>query len=1063
MARGKTRSNETNLAAGRDRLILLAVGACFLLSGFAALLYQAAWLKKLGIVFGTSHIAVATVLAAYMAGLAVGAMLAARFVHRVRRPVLVYGFLEALIGISALLVPLMLGGAQILLVALYGGQPDPVAAHGFWQNAYYLGSTFLILLVPTAAMGATLPLLSRYAVREDDQIGPRIGILYGINTIGAVFGALVAGFALLPYLGLIRTLVAGAVVNLMVFVIAVYLARVAQENAESSTESVQTSRAPFHWIMPVMLASGVVSFTLEVLWTRLLSHVFGGTVYAFSIMLASFLAGIGIGGLVAGRFAKERAETPYLFVAAQLAVAIVSLVSYTLIDTWLPAGAGLPSKALYAFVVIFPSTFFIGATYPLAVRIASPSASYTSNAAGRVYAWNTVGAIVGALLTGFFLLPALGFGLTLKVAMLISVTLALVTAVASAPRLKSAIGVSAAVLFLTIVFVAPGRPDRLIYAQVGGEKAWGQERFYGVGRSATILMREDQGFINLTSNGLSESSVGRQGMPPFNLSQKWLAGLPTLARPDAESMLIIGLGGGVALQGVAPHISDLDVIELEPMVIEANRSVAHLRGVDPLDDPRINIVVNDARNAMTLTSKRYDVIVSQPSHPWTGGAAHLYTSEFVSLSKQRLSDGGVFLQWINSQFVDEDLLRILMATLLHQYEYVELYQPERQVLMFLASDAPLGIWTGDRSATDAIIANRRHYNRMGFRAIEDAIAMMTLDAEGVREFAAGAALNTDDHNRMAFFSRARADGLTADTMLELFQDIDPLTNSNSRFHRDAAASLALHHIAEQLLQANFIQRTFKMAQAVNAPDQKDMIDGLGFDQAGDEDRAIAAFRRSLANNPDNPGAQFGLLRMYLGRLAQGDLPQLIAKLANRQQGPDRRVLEGWVFGAAGAFDRLEDLDAELAAVAPTSLAFPIAVKLRVDWRVVASRRDDDPRVAREAMDILDDLLASYWNLDLYILRSGCAYLAGDPFAFVESIGAAVHQVRGRLDDLEDEQQSLPAAEAAYLKGRLVALSERLSDPLTAAVGERRDQTMSDLELVIARLGQIWNNENQPGR
>ena len=318
-------------------------------------------------------------------------------------------------------------------------------------------------------------------------------------------------------------------------------------------------------------------------------------------------------------------------------------------------------------------------------------------------------------------------------------------------------------------------------------------------------------------------------------------------------------------------------------------------------------------------------------------------------------------------------------------------------------------------------------------------------------FAAGSPVNTDDHNRLAFFSRARADGLTADTMLQMFQDIDPLTDPASEFHRIAPGSLALHHIAERLLQGNFIQRTFKMAQAVREPGQKDLIDGLGFDHAGDEDRAIAAFRRSLAADPGNEGAQFGLLRMYLGRLAQGDLPQLIARLANQQQGPVRRVLEGWLFGAAGAFDRLELLDPELADVEPTSLAFPIAVKLRVDWRVVVSRRDNDAEIAREAMEILDDLLASYWNLDLYILRSGCAFLAGDPHAFVESIGAAAHQVRGRLDDLAKEDQILPEAEAAYLKGRLEALADRLAAPLTDSVGKRRAETFADLRAVIDRL------------
>ncbi|MDE0286245.1 MAG: hypothetical protein OXN26_17065, partial [Gammaproteobacteria bacterium] len=214
-----------NQEAGIERLLLLALAACFFLSGFAALLYQAAWLKKLGVVFGTSHIAVATVLAAYMAGLALGAALAARFAPAVRRPVLVYGVLEGFIGITALLVPVLLGVAQLLFIALFGGQPEPVSDTGAGQTLYYLAATFLILALPTAAMGATLPLLAKYAVSADSQIGPRVGFLYGINTLGAVFGALASGFMLLPYLGLFGTLAAGAGVNLAVFFIAVYLAR----------------------------------------------------------------------------------------------------------------------------------------------------------------------------------------------------------------------------------------------------------------------------------------------------------------------------------------------------------------------------------------------------------------------------------------------------------------------------------------------------------------------------------------------------------------------------------------------------------------------------------------------------------------------------------------------------------------------------------------------------------------------------------------------------------------------------------------------------------------------
>ena len=205
--------------------MLFTASLCFLLSGFSALLYQIAWSKSLAIVFGTSYLAVATVLAAYMGGLALGATIAARMLDRVRNAILVYGVLEAVISVSALAVPVLLKMAGSLLVVLLGNQAEPVSSNGYLQTAYYLAATFVVLAVPTSAMGATLPLLARYVINADRQVGPRLGLLYGINTIGAVFGALVAGFLLLPVLGLMGTLFVGAIINLAVFAVAIFLAR----------------------------------------------------------------------------------------------------------------------------------------------------------------------------------------------------------------------------------------------------------------------------------------------------------------------------------------------------------------------------------------------------------------------------------------------------------------------------------------------------------------------------------------------------------------------------------------------------------------------------------------------------------------------------------------------------------------------------------------------------------------------------------------------------------------------------------------------------------------------
>ena len=220
-----------------------------------------------------------------------------------------------------------------------------------------------------------------------------------------------------------------------------------------------------------------------------------------------------------------------------------------------------------------------------------------------------------------------------------------------------------------------------------------------------------------------------------------------------------------------------------------------------------------------------------------------------------------------------------------------------------------------------------------------------------------------------------------------------------------------------------------MARATANSSERATIDALGYEHSGNIDRAEASYELALSENPANEAAQFGLLRLYLPDLAQRQIPQRIGVLANQQTGPVRRVLEGWVFGASGDFERLKSFDAELAQVPPTSLAHPIAVKLRVDWRIVESQRTGDAEIASEAMQILDDILASHWSFDLYVLRSGCAFLAGNAEAFVESINTATRQLEQRVIRNEKDGNQISADEAVYLKGRLDRMRQRLDLPL----------------------------------
>ncbi len=506
--------------------VLVGITLCFALSGFAALLYQTAWTRQFSLVFGTSELAVATVLAAYMAGLALGAWLVERFLPRVSNPIFVYGLLEFTIAAGAIAVPFLLLAADKLMVLAIGANAAPPDSLGGWQTVFYVLTAFVVLAVPTACMGATLPLLTRHVVRTPAQIGRRVGFLYAINTLGAAGGALCAAYLLLPQLGLSGTVFIGAFVNVIVFALAAAISRTTGPRrrpprswedapAAGSSPSTPASRRPLsafvafgrQWILPVMLISGAASFIYEVLWTRMLSHILGGSIFAFATMVASFLLGIAVGSAVASRVARSLGISLAAFVACQIATALASIAIYLGLDALVPQHAGLAGNAGVAMAVLLPATFFIGATFPLAVRILVDEPDRAAVASARVYAWNTVGAIAGALLAGFVLIPALKFEGTIYLAVLVNLGLALLTCllVARAPLRYSAAAL--AVVVTVAILFRPQPPVKLLRTSPLNVATEGALRYYGVGRSASVVALEQNGMLVLRTNGLPEAMM----------------------------------------------------------------------------------------------------------------------------------------------------------------------------------------------------------------------------------------------------------------------------------------------------------------------------------------------------------------------------------------------------------------------------------------------------------------------------------------------------------------------------------------------------------------------------
>lgn len=963
-----------------------ATAACFVLSGVAGLLYQTIWSRQYSLVLGTSEAAVSVVLAVYMLGLALGAAIIPRWMHGAgARPLRLFALLELGIAVCAFAIPPLLALVGDWYVAVAGGLPDPPSAVGALPRLYF-ALACLLLLVPTMLMGATLPVLAGFAVRSAADTGPRIAGLYAANTLGAAAGALAGGWWLVPDFGLrISTAVAMAL-NLLVMAGAFAISRGSPPRAPHAAPPAATGNTlladRLRALLPLLgLVSGFVALTYEVLWTRMLSHALGSSLAAFSTMLASFLLGIGLGSLASTRRLSTRGAA-LAFAATQVGVAVAAAAA----QLWLgrmPTDLAPGALATRALLAMLPATLFMGAAFPLLIRLLGDRGVDSTLATGRIYAFNTIGAVAGAITAGMWLIPTLSFEGTARLTVALSLAAAVVALWSLTDVARPMKAAATAAAMAAALLFRPPLPGAIIDASLVDDSTAGEQRFLAVGRSATVLVKErDDGGFYLRTNGLPEATVRRVGAPPVRHSQRWLAALPIAARPEATSMLVVGLGGGVAVEDIPARFKTLDVVELEPRVIDANADFASLRAHDPLADPRLRLIENDARNALVLTDRRYDILVSQPSHPWTSGSANLYSRGFLELARSRLTPDGVLLVWINAQFIDEALLRDIAVTVTAVFPQVRLYRPERMELMFLASAAPL---EPERLALlEGSVLQREadYFAGAGINAAEDLAASLTAAGAGMAQLAVGGRLITDDRNQLATDSSPTRGGFTPETLDRLLREVHAAQSAPG----GALAGLPLdaHYLGERLVTLGFAETAAAFAAA-----RRDEAAGIhtfarGLEAAGRRDDATALRRAASERFPDDAALRFAALRPRLL-----DAARAAGRGAEPLQGlPDsaRAVLEGWRHAADGEWDAVRALEPRLAAARSVDGWHPEATQLRIEWRTRATGDDRMVR-AREALQLVDRMIARRPASDLYVLRAAAALSLGDGAAFLESASA----------------------------------------------------------------------------
>jgi spermidine synthase len=651
-------------------------------SGCAALIYEIVWFQLLQLVIGSSAVSLGLLLAAYMGGLCLGSATLPRLVSLRLHPMRLYAFLE--LGIGAFGIVALFG------VPLIGRLYMTGATTGILGVVLRGVVAAVCLLPPTVLMGASLPAMARWV-----ETTPRgvswLGLLYSANVAGAVVGCVAAGFYLLRVYDLAVATYTAAAINLAVAVLALALAIRAESKAAGSmpASGTRAQRAPrFGFVYLAIGISGLTALGAEVVWTRLLSLLLGATVYTFSIILAVFLLGIW-GGSSAGSFLARRIREPRLVLAAcqvLLAAAIAwtafnvaDVLPYWPVDPWLSTSPWFNfdldfTRCLRA---ILPATLLWGASFPLALASAAAEGEDPARLAGEIYAANTAGSILGALAFSLLLIPAVGTRASQQLLIALAACGATAALAAASARIQAkralvAGGVLAGMILLTWGLsatvsempwqaLAYGRRIATVLHDIelaGSQQA--KPLFVGEGINASVVISELGEQRMFYVSGKSEASSATLDMR----LQRMMGHLPALTHRGPRSVLVVGFGAGVTAGSFVPYpeVQSIVICELEPLIPPASDEYFGKENYHVLRDRRTRVVTDDARHYILTTPERFDVITTDPIHPWVKGTSSLYSKEYYELVKQHLNPGGVVAQWLPLYESDERTVQTELAT-----------------------------------------------------------------------------------------------------------------------------------------------------------------------------------------------------------------------------------------------------------------------------------------------------------------------------------------------------------------------------------------------------------------
>jgi len=704
-----------NAALGR------ALIGLFIVSGFAGLIYQSIWSHYLGLVLGHAAYAQTLVLGIFMGGMALGAWLASRRSTGWRNLILAYGVIELIIGVIGLLFhPLFVAYVDFSQQTVLPSIPSPAMAH-----AYQWISGALLMVPQCVLLGMTFPILSAGYLRlAPNNAGEVLGGLYFSNSLGAALGALATAFLLLPALGMPGTMMTAGLLNILVGIGAWAVWKSVDADPEIQPQAGPTAAHVSgedakgvdlgRLARVVLIASfitGATSFIYEIGWVRLLNQALGTTIHSFELMLAAFILGLAFGGLWVRRNASRIVDAIRYAAYAQVFMGLAAFISVVVLGRsfhwvgWMMQSLSRTDNgytlfsagsALISLLVMFPAAFFAGMTLPL-FTLALLRRGGGEKQIGRVYATNTLGAIIGVLVMVHVLIPLMGVRLAIILAGLADAVLGiyLLKAISPKPRSMGLAAASAATLVIGGATLVWGQhdPRALVAGVFRTARATVSEEvkilYLHDGKTATVSSSVGPDHIvNISTNGKPDASMVPEMVEkttPDEITMIMAGALPLVMHPKPEEIAVIGWGSGLTTHTLLGSSipKEVHTIEIEKSMHDAARNFG-VRVARAYDDPRSNLHIDDARTYFSMGNKKFDVIVSEPSNPWVSGVASLFTVEFYEFLRRHLNNGGMLVQWVQAYELNDELLGTMIAALLEVFPDSEMYVTNEGDFLILA-------------------------------------------------------------------------------------------------------------------------------------------------------------------------------------------------------------------------------------------------------------------------------------------------------------------------------------------------------------------------------------------